>query len=321
MDTDFLPFTEKYRPNSLKDVVGHAEIVASLEHFVKTKRMPHLLFSGNPGVGKTTCAIALAKDLFQEDFSSSFLELNASDERGIDVIRGKVKEFAKVSPLSKVPFKIIFLDEADALTQDAQHALRRTMEVFSSVTRFILSCNYSSKIIEPLQSRCTIFRFRQLQPEDITQLIIRISKSEKFEIEPKAVALLVNYSEGDMRKALNILQACAMQTKKIDEKALQKVSGVLSINSINDLLSHILNGKFCEASDLANSIIIENGVTAEELISQLYKQVLAAEISEKKKMEMIDSIGEFHFRITEGANEFIQVRALIARLCLIASSS
>lgn len=150
---DALPWTEKYRPKTLDDIIGQKEIVESLKAFVRQKNMPHLLFAGPAGIGKTTCTLSLAHDLFGDDYRGNVLEMNASDERGIDVVRGVIKDFARVLSMSGVPFKIIFLDEADALTPDAQHALRRTMELYSNTTRFILSANYSSKIIEPLQSR------------------------------------------------------------------------------------------------------------------------------------------------------------------------
>ncbi|MCX8166390.1 MAG: replication factor C small subunit [Candidatus Micrarchaeota archaeon] len=313
----FLPFTEKYRPQTLDDVVGHHEIVKSLKHFVKTKSMPNLLFAGSPGIGKTTCAIALAKDLFKENFKGSFLELNASDERGIDVVRGKIKDFARMSSITNVPFKIIFLDEADALTTEAQQALRRTMEIYSSVTRFILSCNYSSKIIEPIQSRCTIFRFRSLKKEDILELVKKIKEKEGINIEENGLELLINISEGDLRKFLNVLQACSMHSKTVTRDLVEKVSGTVSLSGLERLVENINSGKYLESDELVQKYLIEYGLSAEDFIYQLYKYVIIAKIDEKKKMQFIETLGEFHYRITEGSNEQIQLKAMIAKLCLI----
>ncbi|PIN84208.1 replication factor C small subunit, partial [Candidatus Micrarchaeota archaeon CG11_big_fil_rev_8_21_14_0_20_47_5] len=221
---DVLPWTEKYRPKTLPDVIGQAHIVSSLRAFVKNRNLPNLLFSGSPGIGKTTATLALAHDLYGENFSSSLLELNASDERGIDVVRGKIKDFARTVALEAVPFKIIFLDEADALTSDAQHALRRTMEKYLSITRFILSCNYSSKIIEPLQSRCSVFRFLSLSEGEIKQMIERIAKTEGLQVDEEALKTLIYISEGDMRKAINALQGASFSSKKITSELIYRIA-------------------------------------------------------------------------------------------------
>ncbi|MCX6776876.1 MAG: replication factor C small subunit [Candidatus Micrarchaeota archaeon] len=242
-----LPWTEKYRPKTLDDVIGQAEIAERMKAYVKSRNIPHMLLAGPAGVGKTTTALALAHDLFKENTRQSFLELNASDERGIDVVRGRIKDFARTLPLTDVPFKIILLDEADALTPDAQHALRRTMEMFAGATRFILSCNYSSKLIEPIQSRCSVFRFKPLSEHDMKEMVKRIAKAEKIEVHDEAVKALIYISEGDMRKIINALQGAATSGKKI----------------------------------------------------------------------MVDRIGEYNFRMVEGANERIQLEALLAQIMLI----
>src|SRR3989339_394548 len=160
-------WTEKYRPASFEEIRGQKEIVEKISAFVKSGNMPHLLFSGPAGVGKTTLALVIAKRLFGENWRQNTLELNASDERGIDVVRVKVKDFARTKSIGDVPFKLIYLDESDALTKEAQQALRRTMENYTQTCRFILSCNYSSKIIDPIQSRCAVFRFKPLEKKDM----------------------------------------------------------------------------------------------------------------------------------------------------------
>ncbi|MEK6968964.1 MAG: replication factor C small subunit, partial [Nanoarchaeota archaeon] len=193
-------WTEKYRPSTFEEVKGQKEIVEKVKAFVKSKNMPHLLFSGPAGIGKTTLSLVIAKELFKEGWRQNTLELNASDERGIDVIRVKVKDFARTKAIGDAPFKLIYLDESDALTREAQQALRRTMENYTKTCRFILSCNYSSKIIDPIQSRCAVFRFKPLTKEEITEVIIRITKEEQGEVQqalnPEIVDALYDVCEG-----------------------------------------------------------------------------------------------------------------------------
>ena len=207
---------EKYRPKTLDDVAGQQSIIERLKAYAKTKNVPHMIFAGNAGTGKTTSALALSKEIFgKETWKQNFHELNASDERGIGIIRGKIKDFARTAPLGETSFKIIFLDEADSLTSDAQAALRRTIEKYTHNCRFILSVNYSSKIIEPIQSRCAMFRFKPLKEDDIKQYIEKIGKNEKLTITDDGLEALVFIAKGDMRKAINILQVGASLNKKI----------------------------------------------------------------------------------------------------------
>ncbi len=315
MDSD-LPWTEKYRPKTLDEVAGQKLVVERLKAYAKSKNMPNLLFAGSPGIGKTTATIALAHDLFGDDYQGSILELNASDERGIDVVRGKIKDFARTIPLSDVPFKIIFLDEADALTSDAQHAMRRTMEIYSSATRFILSCNYSSKVIEPIQSRCAVFRFRHLQKEDITSMLEHIAKAEKLHIEKEALDALVYVSEGDMRKAINALQGASMVAKKITPDIIYKTSSLARPQEIGEMLTLALDGKFLEAREKLDSLMIEYGMGGEEVMLQIYREVTRLDIPDRTKMMLVDRIGEYNFRLAEGANERLQLEALIAHIAL-----
>ncbi len=195
-----LPWIEKYRPRRLSEVVGQRPIAEKLANYVKSNSIPNMMFSGPAGVGKTTSAIALAKELFGKSFEQNFLELNASDDRGIDVVRNTIKDFARTLAFDS-GFKIIFLDESDALTTDAQQALRRTMEKYTRTVRFILSCNYSSRIIEPIQSRCVVFRFRPLSSKEISERINQVCKAENLSIDESAMNALYYVSEGDMRKA------------------------------------------------------------------------------------------------------------------------
>ena len=312
-----LPWTEKYRPDRLNEVVGHEQIVKRLEATAKNKTMQNMLFAGQPGIGKTVCAVALAHELYGDSFNQNFLELNASDERGIDIIRGKIKNFAASLPFGGSNFKIIFLDEADALTRDAQNALRRTMENYARTCRFVLSCNYSSKIIEPIQSRCALFRFKPLTEEKVIKRLEFIVEKEGLKIEKEAYNALVYASEGDMRKAINYLQTVSSVVDEINEESVYKIAAKAKPKEIKELVEVSLNGNFKEARKLLDSLLFEYGMSGEEVMLQIYKEVINNEdIEDKRKVEIIDKLGDYNFRLTEGANERIQLESLIAYLVL-----
>jgi len=313
---EFIPWIEKYRPQKLSDVVGHDAVVKRLQGFVKTKNLPHLILAGPAGVGKTACVLAMARELYGEDLNSCFLELNASDERGIDVIRGKVKDFARTLPLSDVPFKIILLDEADALTQDAQQALRRTMEQFSSNTRFVLNANYSSRIIEPIQSRCAVFRFPRLSDEEIKRVVERIVQAEKLKLDEKALEAVVYVADGDARKAINCLQGASALSDKISENDIFKIASRARPKQVAEMVKLALKGKFIEARELLDELMISYGLSGEDVISQVYREVVSLDVPDEQKVELVEKIGEYDFRLSEGADERIQLEALLAQITL-----
>lgn len=317
MDVE-LPWTEKYRSKKLDDnIVGQTEIVKRLKAYVKQKNMPNLLFAGPPGVGKTLCAIALANEMFGESFSQNFMELNASDERGIDVVREQIKSYAATLPFGGIKFKIIFLDEADALTREAQNALRRTMENTSATTRFILSANYSSKIIEPIQSRCALFRFRPLSEQQITERIKHIAQKEKVHVAEDGYQALVYSSEGDMRRAINFLQTATTLGEKVTEDTIYKVAAKARPKEVKELIELAMAGKFENARKKLDALLYEYGLSGEDVILQIYREIIGIDMDQRKKVELLDRIGEYNFRLTEGANERIQLEALLAYLVLM----
>ncbi len=309
-------WTEKYRPKTLDEVIGQKNVVERLKGYVEARNLSHLMFAGTPGTGKTTCALALARELFGESWRGNFLELNASDERGIDIVRGRIKEFAKTAPLNGAEFKIIFLDEADALTSEAQGALRRTMETFSRTCRFIISCNYSSKIIDPIQSRCAVFRFRPLNDSDILEYLEKIARAEGLTMEEGAMDALLHACSGDMRKSVNTLQTAAAMGKEISIETVARVTGNPNVDEIKDVLLTALNGKFQPASSALEKIMIDYGLSGQDVIKQIHKAVLDLPLEPREKVRLIEKVGEAEFRITEGSNDKIQLDALIAALVL-----
>lgn len=298
-------------------MVGQKDIVDRLRSYARSGNLPHLMFAGPAGTGKTTSALALARELFGESWRDNFVELNASDERGIDVVRGKIKEFARTSPLGGSSFKIIFLDEADALTNDAQAALRRTMERYSVNCRFILSCNYSSKIIEPIQSRCAVFRFRPLKAEEVKKYLRRIADKEGLKITDEALDALVHVGEGDMRKAVNSLQVVAAAEREVTLDVVYQTTGNARPEEVVNMLETALKGNFVEARAILDEIMLNYGLSGEDIIRQIHKSFFDLSIPDVEKVRLIDKTGEVEFRLVEGSNERIQLEALLAYLVLV----
>ncbi|MBI1978959.1 MAG: replication factor C small subunit [Candidatus Aenigmarchaeota archaeon] len=310
---EFQIWAERYRPVKLSDIINQKHAIERIKAFVKDKNIPHMLFAGHAGTGKTTTALAIAKELYGDTWRQNVLELNASDERGIDVIRGKVKDFARMKPFGKVSWKIVILDEADALTQEAQQALRRTMENYTNVTRFILLCNYSSKIIEPIQSRCAVFRFKVLVDADIKKYIERISEGEKLDMDEKATNAIIYLSEGDLRKASNLMQASAAMKEKITEDVVYDIASKAKPTDVKDMLDMALKGKFMDARKKLQELLLRQGLSGSDIVSEIHRQIYSLDgMPEDKKVQLIEKCGEFEFRMSEGGNELIQLEALLA---------
>ena len=307
---------EKYRPKTLDDVIGQDEIIERLKAYVKNKSVPHLIFAGPAGTGKTTSALALAREMFGDNWRQNCNELNASDERGIGIVRGKIKDFARTAPIGKTQFKIIFLDEADSLTSDAQAALRRTIERYTHICRFILSVNYSSRIIEPIQSRCTVFRFRPIKADDIKKYMRKIASNEKLEITPDGLETLIFISRGDLRKAVNILQVGASVGKKITAELLYETSATAKPEDVKALINAALSGNFMASRNQLYDLLIKYGLSGEDIIKQIHQTIFDLTLSDESKVRLIEKTGETEFRMMEGSNEHIQLEALLAQFAL-----
>jgi replication factor C small subunit len=309
-------WTEKYRPSKFPNLVGQDEIIKRISSLTNSLNIPHLLFAGPAGTGKSTLALIVVKELYGQNWRDNYLELNASDERGIQIVREKVKNFARTKSLGNVPFKVIFLDEADALTPEAQQALRRTMENYSSTCRFILSCNYSSKIIDPIQSRCAIFRFKLLEKKDIEKVIYKISENEKLTVNPESIEILYEGSEGDCRRAVNLLQATASISPNITPELVSTIISNAKPKDIKVVLDYALAGDFQNAKEKLLDIMLKESISGQDVIKAIQKEIWNLQIEPEIKVKLTEKTGEVEFRIVEGSDPFIQLQSLIASFVL-----
>jgi len=307
-------WAEKYRPKSLKDIINQKEIVDRLQSFVKAKNVPHCIFAGPPGTGKTTAALCLARDLYGKGYREHLMELNASDERGIKMVRETVKTFARTRSIGEIPFKILILDEADNMTSDAQQALRRTMERFTETCRFIMIANYSGKIIEPLQSRCAPFRFSYMSKEDQDRYLKHIIEEENIKILDEGYDAIFEVSEGDLRKATNTLQAAASMGKEIDTETVYSVIGRANPEDINKMIKTAMKGDFLEARKQLREMILKYGVAGSDIIKQIHTEIFRSMLPDSWKVTLSEAIGEIDFRLIQGADVEVQLSALLARL-------
>ncbi len=318
--SDSILWTEKYRPHTFQDILGQEHVVEKLKAFVEKKNLPHIFLSGPAGIGKSTLALVVAKTLYGTVWRENFLELNASDERGIDVVRIKVKDFARTKALGDVPFKIIFLDECDALTREAQQALRRTMENSTATCRFILAANYSSKIIDPIQSRCAVFRLRPLDAGHVSKLIDRVVLAENIVLEPDAKEALLKISEGDCRRLTNLMQSCAAVRSSIDAQTVYMLASSLAPAELQSLMNCLKEQNFLQVRTLLRELLIKYGLSGIDFVKQFAQEIWNLPITERHKVALVDKIGEIEFRMVEGADEFIQLEALLAHTMYVLSA-
>jgi replication factor C subunit 2/4 len=307
-----MQWVEKYRPNNLNEITSQGNIVETLRKSIETKNLPHLIFHGPSGCGKTSTILALAKELFGKKYwSDRIIELNASDERGINVVRDKIKMYAKQSVNlndSIPPWKIIILDEADTMTSDSQFALRRIMEEYSKVTRFCIICNYYNKIIDPLVSRGSLFCFKPVLDNEIYNKLENICKLENLEYSENLLNKIIKMSRGDLRKAINFLQKCCNSNNK--EELLDQICGIIPKNIFDELIKHIYNKDLIMVDKVMNDIYLD-GYSLVNQILLFHDFVIESNMTNTQKSQIINKISDVDQSLIRGCDEYIQFIRLV----------
>ncbi|CAL8249017.1 unnamed protein product [Merluccius merluccius] len=308
-----LPWVEKYRPQTFDDLISHQDILSTIQRFISEDKLPHLLFYGPPGTGKTSTILACAKQLYKDkEFNSMVLELNASDDRGIDVVRGPILSFASTRTIFKKGFKLVILDEADAMTQDAQNALRRVIEKFTENTRFCLIGNYLSKIIPALQSRCTRFRFGPLSRDQMIPRLEYVIQQESIDITPDGMKAIVTLSSGDMRRSLNILQSTSMAYGKVTEDTVYTCTGHPLRSDIANILDWSLNKDFTSAYQQIFQLKTLKGLALQDILTEVHLLVHRVDFPPAIRMAILIKLADVEHRLASGTNEKIQLSSMVA---------
>ncbi|ORY95306.1 P-loop containing nucleoside triphosphate hydrolase protein [Syncephalastrum racemosum] len=316
-----VPWVEHYRPTKLSEIVGNEDTIQRLQTIARDGNMPNIILAGLPGIGKTTSVLCLASEMLGSSMKEAVLELNASDDRGIDVVRNRIKAFAtKKVTLPPGRHKIIILDEADSMTGGAQQALRRTMEIYSNTTRFVLACNQSNKIIEPIQSRCAILRYSALSSDQILKRLDEICAKEGVRYDDKGLEAIIFTADGDMRQAINNLQSTYYGFKFVSDVNVYKVCDQPHPKLIQDILQKCAEANIVEA-DKGICQLYEMGYASLDIITTLFRVIkLYNALDEGLRLDFIKEIGFTHMRILEGHQSLLQLSGLIARLCRVAKN-
>mmetsp|Transcript_28735 Transcript_28735/g.71204 ORF Transcript_28735/g.71204 Transcript_28735/m.71204 type:complete len:350 (+) Transcript_28735:227-1276(+) len=310
------PWIEKYRPETLADIIAHQDIMATLNKFVDNNKLPHLLLYGPPGTGKTSSILALAKRVFGPKYKSMTLELNASDERGIDVVKQQIKDFAGTRTMFGSGWKLIILDEADNMTSPAQFALRRVIENYTANTRFCLICNYVNKIIPALQSRCTTFRFSPLGSEHIRPRLNEIIKAEGIEVEEKAIEAVEKLSNGDMRKCLNVLQSASMAFKTVTADSIYECTGQPKPSDVGDIVKSLFNDPFEASYHYIEDMQRTRGLALIDIVRAVHGEVVAMDLPQAVLADILEALADLEHRLTGAVNERVQLGSLVGTFWL-----
>jgi len=316
MSSSNVMWVEKYRPQKISELVNQKETIGSISSMLKNQsELPHLLFSGSAGVGKTSAALCLSREILGEHWKDYTLELNASDERGINMVRERVKKFSRFAGLdTEIPFKMIILDEADEMTNDAQTALRRIIEDTAKICRFILIANNLSKIIEPIQSRCVVFKFTKISDKEIISHLKSIAKKERIKIDENSLNAISDYTNGDLRHAINIFQAAA-SSGNITESVVKSIVGLTKTKDVQDVLKLALGGKISDARDKMIELIKVYGMSESDFLKYINQAVFTSKVNNLDGI--LETIAKYDYRILVGANPEIQLSALLAELAKI----
>ncbi|XP_059299113.1 replication factor C subunit 3 [Lycium ferocissimum] len=310
-----VPWVEKFRPQSLDDVAAHRDIVETIDRLASSNRLPHLLLYGPPGTGKTSTILALARKLYGTQMNNMVLELNASDDRGIDVVRQQIQDFASTQSISfgaKSAVKLVLLDEADAMTKDAQFALRRVIEKYTRNTRFALICNNVNKVIPALQSRCTRFRFAPLDAVHVSERLKHVIEAERLDVPEGGLKALVQLSNGDMRKALNILQSTHMASQLITEEAVYLCTGNPLPKDIEQISYWLLNEPFAISCKRISDIKTIKGLALVDIVREVTMFVFKIKMPADVRVQLINEMADIEYRLTFGCNDKLQLGSLIA---------